>query len=116
MVRLARSALAVVLLLVTLGLSAALAPGSGASGPSSGAARHVVVFDGALAPPDLVPRVDALGGTVLRLLGDTGVAVVGGLTDVAARELRAAPGVAAVEPDLIVSAADLSEPAAADDA
>src|SRR5213083_1143725 len=77
------------------------------------AARFLVVFTGPEAPPDFAGRVAALGG------GDTifdtvGFAVASGLTAAAAQELRSAPGVRAVETDLILGAADADESAAAD--
>ena len=117
MVPIARCILAAALLITTFGLSAASAPRSGASDLSSGTGRYVVMFDGAQAPPDFAKRVGALGGEVPRLretCGDIGFASVGGFTDAAARELRSAPGVRAVEPDLIVGAEDAAEPTAAE--
>jgi len=78
------------------------------------AARFLVVFTGAEAPPDFAGRVAALGGVVDTILDNVGFAIASGLTAAAAQELRSVPGVSAVEPDLILGAADADEPAAAD--
>ncbi len=99
------------LVVATLALPAA--SGFAASG-EQGAARHVVVFSEQQAPAGFVQRVDALGGTVLKVFDEVGFARVGGLTDAAARELRGALGVSAVEPDLVLAADALPEEASAD--
>jgi len=78
------------------------------------AARFLVVFTGAEAPPDFSGRVAALGGVVDTIFDDVGFAVASGLTQAAAQQLRSAAGVRAVEPDLILGAEDADEPAAAD--
>ena len=78
------------------------------------AARFLVVFTGPEVPADFAGRVAALGGGVDTIFDTVGFAVASGLTAAAAQELRSAPGVRAVEPDLILGAADADESAAAD--
>jgi subtilisin family serine protease len=73
-----------------------------------------VVFDGDTAPSHFAGRVAALGGVVLGSVDGIGLAVVGGLTDAAAGELRWTEGVLAVEPDLVLGAELDDLPAAAD--
>src|SRR3989442_11242016 len=77
------------------------------------AARFLVVFTGAEAPPDFAGRVAALGGVVDTILDNVGFAIASGPTAAAAQERRWAPGVRGVEPDLILGGADADEPAAA---
>ena len=67
--------------------------------------RFLVVFDRNGAPSDLGGRVSALGGVVDTHLENIGLAVVTGLTPAGAQELQSVPGIIAVEPDLILSAA-----------
>ena len=67
--------------------------------------RFLVVFDRNGAPSDLGGRVSALGGVVDTHLENIGLAVVTGLTPAGAQELKSVPGIIAVEPDLILSAA-----------
>src|SRR2546426_7074060 len=130
MLRVARCAISAILAALTLGGCRGPAsperPGVQASGaanvpgaPSSlvlgwDGARYLVVFAGDQAPPDFAQRVSALGGVVDTILDGVGLAVASGLTDPAARELRSAPGVMAVEPDLILGAEAADELAAAD--
>src|SRR6266516_417872 len=78
------------------------------------ALRLLVVFAGDQAPSDFADRVAALGGVVDTIFKDVGFAVASGLTAAAAQELRSAPGVRAVEPDLIVGAEAADESVAAD--
>src|SRR6266516_4272548 len=78
------------------------------------ALRLLVVFTGDQAPSDFADRVAALGGVVDTIFKDVGFAVASGLTAAAAQELRSAPGVRAVEPDLIVGAEAADESVAAD--
>src|SRR5712691_3546986 len=130
MLRVARCAISAILAALTLGgcrdPASPERPGVQASGaanvpgaPSSlvlgwDGARYLVVFDGDQAPPDFTERVSALGGVVDTILDGVGLAVASGLTDPAARELRSAPGVMAVEPDLILGAEAADELTAAD--
>jgi hypothetical protein len=76
--------------------------------------RLLVVFNGGHAPSDFGDRVSSLGGVVDTIFDNVGFAVASGLTAAAAQELRSAPGVSAVEPDLIVGADAVDEPPAAD--
>jgi subtilisin family serine protease len=55
-------------------------------------ARYVVAFRGA-PPADFAGRVAALGGTVELSHADAGIATVAGLSDAAAAQLRAGPGI-----------------------
>ena len=67
--------------------------------------RFLLVLDRNGAPSDLGGRVSALGGVVDTHLENIGLAVVTGLTPAGAQELQSVPGIIAVEPDLILSAA-----------
>ncbi len=64
---------------------------------------HLVVFDVEEVPNDLATRVAALGGTVDAVHDAIGVATVSGLSETAALELAAQPGVEAVEPSEVVT-------------
>src|SRR3989442_8420540 len=119
MLRMARCTLAAASITITLvGCKDAAAPPdikptmSSVAGPA--APRHLVIFNGDQAPSDFADRVSALGGAVDKIFDDVGFAVASGLTDAAARELRSAPGVSAVEPDLILGAAVADESTASD--
>src|SRR6266498_1863100 len=84
--------------------SASLQP-SMASISQPAESRFLLVLDPNGAPSDLGGRVSALGGVVDAHLENIGLAVVTGLTAAGAQELRSVPGIIAVEPDLILSAA-----------
>ncbi|HEX7241530.1 MAG TPA: S8 family serine peptidase, partial [Longimicrobiaceae bacterium] len=78
---------------------------------------HLVLFSGS-GPADFSARVAALGGTV-EFNHPSGIAVVAGLTDAAAAELRAGKGIADVQRDEafhvdVAGAADAPESVAAD--
>ncbi|MGA7617139.1 MAG: S8 family serine peptidase [Thermoanaerobaculia bacterium] len=62
------------------------------------AATHVVVFSGT-PPADFQSRVVALGGSVVFVHADAGVASVEGLSDSAAAALEKSSGIRIVEPD-----------------
>jgi len=126
MLRIARYCIAAASITLTLGgcqdpaappgikpiMSSGKPTASSVAGPA--ATRLLVVFDGDQAPPDFTERVSALGGVVDMILDGVGIAVASGLTDPAARELRSAPGVMAVEPDLILGAEAADESTASD--
>src|SRR6266571_3617706 len=124
MVRIARCTLAAASIILTLvgcqDAASPLRPRPTGSKPSTSsvaalaAPRLLVVFTGDQAPSDFADRVAALGGVVDTIFDDVAFAVTSGLTEAAAQQLRSAPGVSAVEPDLILGAGDADEPAAAD--
>jgi lantibiotic leader peptide-processing serine protease len=88
-------------------IASVLPAGSGlAASPVADGARHVVVFDDLATPNGFAGRVEALGGSVSKTFDEIGVATVRGLTDEAARQLKSADGVKAVERDLVLPAAD----------
>ena len=79
---------------------------------SSERPRHLVVFANERTPADFADRVAALGGSVERVIGGVGLAVVTGLADDVANSLATSPDVRAVERDLRLDPVGLVEPAA----
>jgi subtilisin family serine protease len=75
----------------------------GAATPAMESQTHMVVFAAEQLPDDLAARVAALGGSVEAVHAAIGVATVGGLSETAAAELAAQPGVQAVEPNVVVT-------------
>jgi len=81
-----------------------LAAGPGATDSCGGPVRthrHLVELAGAV-PGDLEARVEALGGRLVRIHTEIGVAVTEGLDDAAAAELGRGAGVASLERDALV--------------
>lgn len=67
----------------------------------TGTGRHIVSFSGTV-PTDFASRVSALGGTVVWVSSETGLAVVSGLTGSAPATLAAGRGVQAVDADAAI--------------
>lgn len=83
----------------------AVAPAVGASVIAADQTRdYIVLFASERVHPRFAERVAALGSNVVKTFDAVGIAVVRGITDAAAAELATVPGVAAVEPDLILDA------------
>ncbi|HYK81568.1 MAG TPA: S8 family serine peptidase [Gemmatimonadales bacterium] len=74
--------------------------------------RHIVAFSGAV-PASFARQVAALGGTVLWVSPETGLAAVSGLTASAAATLAGSPGIQTVDADEALSL-DIPAMAAAD--
>jgi subtilisin family serine protease len=62
--------------------------------------RHIVVFAAERIPEEFADHVDRLGGSIETSLASIGVAIVNGLSETAASELRIVEGIRAVEADV----------------
>ena len=73
-----------------------------ASNPMAG--RYILTSNGGFGA-DLADKVAAIGGSVERVHGGAGIAVVTGISDAAAAQLSSISGVTSAQPDMIVSLA-----------
>jgi subtilisin family serine protease len=74
--------------------------------PAEPASRYLVLFAAERVPVDFGEHISRLGGSVEVRLDSIGVAAVTGLTEAAAAELVAEPGVLHVEPEVVMTMPD----------